>query len=420
MSTSSTIDRGAATAASAPISRFANWSRFGAAMAICSTLMSSSLPSPLYAEYQRLWSLSSFLVSVLFASYAMGVLISLLVTSRYGDRVSDRRYIVVLGCALILAGNSMMAFAAAPMMLFAGRILAGIATGLLVSSASAALLELHPQKSARLAAVHSTVGFTLGAALGPVISGVMIRLDAWPLQLSYLPVCVCALIAAWLVWLTPVPVQKKAASAAATAEPAEQQSSAASFWPMTLAILVLLQSWAIGAVFMASGTRFAIEVADVDGIVWAAALISVFQFLAAVGQLIAGKFSQSGSIVVGVLISTLTLIGAIFAAESQLAMVFSVLICLSGFGYGLSFVGATALVNLSSANHNRARLMSIYYFFGYVLGNAAPAMAVGAMIDTIQLDWAYLVFGGWILLMAALLLGIARRRCGDIFIRPTI
>lgn len=419
MSTSSTIDQGAATAAPGSISRFANWSRFGAALAICSTLMSSSLPSPLYAEYQRLWSLSSFSVSVLFASYAMGVLISLLVTSRYGDRVSDRRYIVVLGCALILAGNSMMAFAAAPMMLFAGRILAGIATGLLVSSASAALLELHPQKSARLAAVHSTVGFTLGAALGPVISGVMIRLDAWPLQLSYLPVCVCALIAAWLVWLTPVPVLKKAASAA-TAEHAEQQASSASFWPMTLAILVLLQSWAIGAVFMASGTRFAIEVADVDGIVWAAALISVFQFLAAVGQLIAGKFSQSGSIIVGVLISTLTLIGAIFAAESQLAMVFSVLICLSGFGYGLSFVGATALVNLSSASHNRARLMSIYYFFGYVLGNAAPAMAVGAMIDAIQLDWAYLVFGGWILLMAALLLGIASRRRGDIFTRPTV
>ncbi|WP_221796450.1 MFS transporter [Oceanobacter mangrovi] len=421
MAISSTIDPGAAAAAPEPVSRFANWSRLGAATAICTTLMSSSLPSPLYAEYQQLWSLSSFWISVLFASYAMGVLISLLMTSRYGDKVSDRRYIIVSGCALILLGNGIMAFAPGPLLLFVGRVFAGIATGLMVSSASAALLELHPNKSARVAAVHATVSFTLGAALGPVISSVMLRLDAWPLHLSYLPVCITALIAALLVWLTPVPVLKTTAPEAAGADDVVAESdnhkpaSTTSFWPMTLAILVLLQAWAIGSVFMASGTRFAIEIATVDGIVWAAALISIFQFLAAVGQVVGGRISQSRSIVVGVVISTLALIGAIMSAEGQFAMAFSVLICLSGFGYGLSFVGATALVNLSSGSHNRARLMSIYYIFGYVLGNAVPAMSVGAMIDAINLDWAYLVFGAWILLMTALLLGVAHMRRRDIF-----
>ncbi len=404
------------------LGKYANWSRFAAAAAISGALMSSSLPSPLYVQYQQVWGLSNLWVSLLFASYAAGVLGALLLMGKFGDRMSDRRVGMLAGCVFVVLSSLIMAVAPYSWVLLLGRVCSGLGTGLLVGSASAALLELHPTQNTRTAAVHATVAFTLGAALGPVVSGTLLKLDWSPLSLSYVPVGLLALLAAPAIYLTPVPVfrrQKpvKAGQTDTSGESGSREKRRGTIWSFALAVLVLLQSWSIGAVFMASGPRFALDLARVDGVLWAAAVISIFQFMAAGGQILAGRFSQKKAILAGVSISAAALVGIAVTAEFQMPVSFTILVALAGFGYGLSFVGATALVNLVSRPDNRARLVSIYYMFGYLMGNAVPAMAVGALIDSLNLASALNLFTGWVVFLSALLASIALIRQREVFSR---
>lgn len=155
---------------------------------------------------------------------------------------------------------------------------------------------------------------------------------------------------------------------------------------------------------MATGQRYALELAQVEGVFVASALIAAFQFTAACGQLTGSRLSQRTSIIAGVLLAALSQIGMGVSALSGAALYFEISCVVAGLGFGLSFVGATGLVNLVTRPENRTRLLSSYYMLGYVFGNALPAIVVGALIDGISLSGSLMVFSSWISVLALLIL----------------
>lgn len=178
----------------------------GLCLAMVAALMSSSLPSPLYPGYQQQWHLSSFFVNVLFAAYAIGVLAALSVMGLMADRLPDRRIAVVGAMCLTAVSAIMMAFAQGETTFCIGRTLSGLGIGLLLGSASAALLELAAGQDGRIAALQATLSFTLGSGIGPVISGVCLRFKLWQDTAPYLFILVCAITALVCVCAQPLPV----------------------------------------------------------------------------------------------------------------------------------------------------------------------------------------------------------------------
>src|ERR1044072_9345444 len=71
---------------------------------------SSTGPSPLYPVYQQHWNLSATTVSVVFAIYALAVLVSLVVFGSLSDEIGRRR---VLAFAAAMLAVSMVLFATA-------------------------------------------------------------------------------------------------------------------------------------------------------------------------------------------------------------------------------------------------------------------------------------------------------------------
>src|SRR6266576_1226306 len=69
------------------------------AYVFAATMLGTTLPTPLYVIYQAQWHFSSGIVTVIFASYAAGVLAALLLAGRSSDQVGRRR---VLFTALAL------------------------------------------------------------------------------------------------------------------------------------------------------------------------------------------------------------------------------------------------------------------------------------------------------------------------------
>ena len=76
------------------------------AYAFAVTLLSSTLPTPLYVVYQHLWHFSSVTLSLIFATYALGVLFALLWFGRISDQIGRRR--VLLRGILIAVCRSLL------------------------------------------------------------------------------------------------------------------------------------------------------------------------------------------------------------------------------------------------------------------------------------------------------------------------
>ncbi|WPD74212.1 MFS transporter [Dickeya fangzhongdai] len=104
-------------------------------------LAASSAPTPLYRLYQQQWGFSATLLTVVFAAYALALLLALLVTGRLSDHVG-RRPVIALALALQIIAMLGFLCAAGPGWLIAARVLQGFATGMATAAAGAALLDL--------------------------------------------------------------------------------------------------------------------------------------------------------------------------------------------------------------------------------------------------------------------------------------
>ena len=66
-------------------------------------LFASATPSPLYATYSRLWGFSSVVLTLVYATYAIGVLVALLLAGRASDMAGRRPVLLIALGALIAA-----------------------------------------------------------------------------------------------------------------------------------------------------------------------------------------------------------------------------------------------------------------------------------------------------------------------------
>src|SRR5256714_6881024 len=133
------------------------------------TMLGTTLPTPLYVIYQGRWHFSSGVVTLIFASYAGGVLAALLLAGRASDQVGRRP---VLAAALGLSALSTAVFIGASGLgwLFAGRILSGLSAGLMTGTATATLTELRGASCSRRAALVATAGNLGGPGLRPPLA----------------------------------------------------------------------------------------------------------------------------------------------------------------------------------------------------------------------------------------------------------
>src|SRR3954464_8853957 len=110
---------------------------------IALSLISSGTPSPLYETYRELWGFSPVVLTLIYATYAFGVLASLLLAGRLSDEIG-RRPVLLASLGTLMVTSALFAVADSTVWLFVARGIQGLATGLALGAASAALLDLHP------------------------------------------------------------------------------------------------------------------------------------------------------------------------------------------------------------------------------------------------------------------------------------
>src|SRR4051794_6794636 len=74
------------------------------------TLFASATPSPLYETYSRLWGFSPAVLTLVYATYAIGVLAALLLAGRASDE-AGRRPVLLMALGGLIAASLMFMLA---------------------------------------------------------------------------------------------------------------------------------------------------------------------------------------------------------------------------------------------------------------------------------------------------------------------
>ncbi len=143
-------------------------------------LAASSAPTPLYRIYQDHWHFGFGLMTVVFAIYALSLMLALLTLGSLSDYIGRKPVILM---ALVIEATAMMVFISATSVtwLIVARAVQGVATGMGSAALGAAILD---RDRVRGAQINSVIPFG-GMACGVALSTALVYGDLEALQSAY-------------------------------------------------------------------------------------------------------------------------------------------------------------------------------------------------------------------------------------------
>jgi MFS family permease len=176
------------------------------AFAFLAVMALGTVPSPLYGLYRVRDHFSLFMITVAFAVYAVGVIVALLLAGHLSDLYGRRRLLLpavgisIVSAIVFLASKSLAG-------LLIGRLVNGISIGIVASTATAYLAELHavgrPRATARKAQLTASAVNVGGLSVGALVAGILAQWVARPLTVPYLVFLVALVLGAIGVALAP-------------------------------------------------------------------------------------------------------------------------------------------------------------------------------------------------------------------------
>ena len=105
------------------------------AFAFVAVMAFSTVPTPLYALYQQRDGFPTFVITVIFASYAVGVVVALFFAGHVSDWVGRRRALVPAVVLSMMSAVVFLVWRAVPGLLL-GRMLSGLSVGIVTATAT--------------------------------------------------------------------------------------------------------------------------------------------------------------------------------------------------------------------------------------------------------------------------------------------
>lgn len=362
-------------------------------------LFASSTPSPLYATYRELWGFSSVVLTLVYATYAFGVLLALLLAGRVSDDWGRRPVLLVALGALLVTSAAFM-LASSVVWLFVARGLQGIATGLALGAASAALLDLHARRDPAGVGLTNAVASASGMGLGILVSSALVEYAPAPRVLPYVALFVLFAIAFVGAVLMPEPVAERSRPRLTWERPSVP---AAVRRPFLLAALSVISSWSVGGLFLSLGPQLSATLFSTgDHFVIGLSLFAL-PASGAAASLLFGRTAPWAGAVYGSIALALGMVLIVLSAAADSGALFWAGAIVGGGGFGVAFLGALRALSAAIPHEHRAAVMSAFYVVAY-LAISIPAIIAGSLVVSLGLQATFEIFGS---IIAALALVVA-------------
>ncbi|MGW1997439.1 MFS transporter [Embleya sp. NPDC001921] len=413
--TTTDLDRtptGAAATATGPVpTAGAVWL---AAWPVTAVFVLSNAATPLYLVWQRELGFSSGTLTVIFATYIVGLLGALVVAGALSDRIGRKP---VLLPALGLAALACLVFALAGSVLALGiaRLLTGIAVGATVAAGMAAVADVAGPARKRLAALSASCAMVLGAGLGPMLAGVLSETVAGPTTTVFIVEAALLATAFVVVYRMPLARPRRAAGSAGgwlrvPSVPAANRRQ------LLLGVAVFAPGITATSFVLSLGPSLLAGLLDTSSRIVAGSTAFVM-FAAATGVQFAVRRlpvrtvlpAGAGSVVVAMT----ALIAAEYLASASLLISAAIL---AGAGQGLGQLGGLTLLGASVPRERAAEANAALNVGGYLPAGLLP-ISIGYLSDAAGLRVATTSFAVVLICSAAVavaLIALNRTVCESV------
>jgi MFS family permease len=323
-------------------------------------MIGATLPTPMYALYAERLHFEVLTTTIIFATYAAGVLAALITFGSWSDAVG-RRPVLFVGILFALASSVVFLVADSVPLLLVGRLLSGLSAGVFTGTATAAVIEAAPPHWQSRASAVATIANVAGLGGGPLLAGLLVQYAPQPLHLAFVVHTGLMILAAVAVLIVPetsprtghIGIQRLSV-------PAEVRSV------FVVAAIAAFACFAITGLFTSVAPAFVSDVVGIKNHAVAGAVASTILIASAVAQVFAGRIPPRRALVVGCAILIVGMV--ILAAALELSTLLGLIVAatVAGIGQGIAFSRGLAAVAERTPADRRAEVSSMYFVVAYV------------------------------------------------------
>src|SRR5690554_6903348 len=371
-------------------------------------VMGTALASPLYPLYHDAWQLQPSHITGIYVVYMVGVLISLLFLTRLTDRLGFMPMLRV-GLIMVTAGIALSAVAWDLNSLAVSRLLIGMASGLITTSAAVGLIGLNPYRDPQLVSAITSLAMACGFGAGPLVGGLMAQWAPAPLTTTYLPSLTLSVLAIYGLFRLNIPASQdrrpfdlRALTPRITMPPREVRGP---FW---LASIGAFSTFAVFGLYASLAPSFMEQMLPWNGPAISGTFIALILMLSATVQWFARALRPLQLVIWAMRALCVSCLLLLVTAATSSPWLFMLSVLATAIGHGMGNLSGVAIVNRVSTGQTRAGLFSSYLMVGY-MGSIVPILAVGWIADHYGLKVGIEVFCVTLATLALTLAASARR-----------
>ena len=366
--------------------------------------MGTSTLTPLLPLYQRDFGLSTGTATLLFVTYTVTVCPTMLIAGNLADRLGRKR-LLMPSLAIMTLASLVFALAESVPMLFAGRVLQGLAIGGFLGVGAAFVVDHANRDSKALAAALAGVFFRVGFGLGPGLAGIAAQYGPDPRHFPFEIHIVLMVIGMIAVGTTAETLLRRAEPGPFRIRIGVPQGQALGFLTY-IAPATFLMSFIEGTL-LSVVPIFVVDTLNVDNLAIVGAIGFLTLALGGAAPFIARNMDPRRAVAFGA--GTSAVLSFLIVASSQVDAVALVVVAAAAIGITNGFIlfGGTVICGTIVPIEERGKLMSLLYMCAYA--GTVPTVALGYMGDWIGLTASLLIFSITALAIATFVLVVGRR-----------
>lgn len=365
--------------------------------ALLAMMAGASAPSPFYPVLQAEIGFSAATLTAIFAVYAVALLLTLLVTGSLSDHLGRRP---VVSAAFALLAVSMLVFwhADSVTLLVLARVVQGVASGLLLSSLSAAVVDLEPPDRPGAAATANSVVPLAGLAVGALVAGAVIDRAASPLTTVFAALTAVYALLALVLWLLPETSPRHSGAMRSLRPRVGVPVAARSAFLRSAP--ALFAGWATGGLYLSLGAPLVAQELGGGSHLQQGLVVTTLTGVGALSSFLArGRTSRqitlfgTTALAVGTALTLVALAAGSYAGYLAAAVV-------AGSGFGTSFLGIMRSITPTVGPDERGELFASVFVVSY-LAFGIPAVVAGVASPHLGLATTAYAYGGLVIVLSA-------------------
>lgn len=366
--------------------------------------MGTSTLTPLLPLYQRDFGLSTGTATLLFVTYTVTVCPTMLIAGNLSDRLGRKRLLLPAMAVMTLA-SLVFALAESVPLLFAGRVLQGLAIGGFLGVGAAFVVDHARRESKALAAALAGVAFRVGFGLGPGIAGITAEYAPNPRHLVFelhIVVMIIGMIAVATATETLFRRKDPGPFRIRIGVPHGQALGFLTFVAPATFMMSFVEGTELSVVPI-----FVVDTLKQENLAIVGAIGFLVLALGGLAPFLARNLDPRRSVMIGAGTSAVLscLIPLSSAADAVVLVVLAA--ALTGVANGFILYGGTVICGTIVPIEERGKLMSLLLMCAYL--GTTPTVALGYLGDAIGLTATLAIFSGFALCIATFVIVVGSR-----------